>query len=159
MENHYNNHIYTKQNVPKAKNLRYDMTEQEKKLWYKFLKGYSVRFYRQRTVDNYILDFYCAKAKLAVELDGSQHYSDKGLEYDENRTKVLEKYHIKVIRFTNMQVIYNFREVCKAIDEEVSVRLGETPQSRQAATAIHSAAKLTDVCHRVPTAMPPSGQT
>ena len=108
------------------------MTEQEKKLWYCFLKNYSFKFYRQRTVNNFVLDFYCAKAKLAVELDGSQHYSDGGIEYDENRTNTLKRYGIKVIRFTNPQVTYKFKEVREVIDAEVKARLGETPQSSYA---------------------------
>ena len=126
MEEHYNNHSYKSRNIQNAKNLRRNMTEQEKKLWYRFLKGYSVKFYRQRAIDNFVLDFYCAKARLAVELDGSQHYSDKGLEYDENRTNTLKKYGIKVIRFTNPQITYKFKEVCEAIDTEVKARSCET---------------------------------
>lgn len=132
MDNHYNNHSYESHNTQNAKNLRRNMTEQEKKLWYCFLKNYSFKFYRQRTVNNFVLDFYCAKAKLAVELDGSQHYSDGGIEYDENRTNTLKRYGIKVIRFTNPQVTYKFKEVREVIDAEVKARLGETPQSSYA---------------------------
>lgn len=74
----YRNQNYNGKNINNAKTLRTNMTEQEKKLWYKFLRTYPVKFYKQRTIDNYIVDFYCAKAKLVIELDGSQHYSDIG---------------------------------------------------------------------------------
>lgn len=99
------------------------MTEQERKIWYSFLKNYPVKIYRQRSIDCYIADFYCAKAKLVIEIDGSQHYSDAAEEYDKKRAEVLEKYSIKVIRFTNLQINYNFREVCTVIDEEIKLRI------------------------------------
>ena len=123
MENQYSNHSYKNQNIQNAKELRRNMTEQEKKLWFLYLRNYTIKFYRQRAVNNYVLDFYCAKARLAIELDGSQHYSDDGIDYDENRTRALQKYGIKVIRFTNPQLTYKFKEVCEVIDAEIKARL------------------------------------
>ncbi len=66
---------YNKKLIPRAKELRKNMTKQENHLWYDFLRIYPVRFQRQKTIDNYIADFYCHKAKLIIELDGSQHFT------------------------------------------------------------------------------------
>lgn len=119
----YNSNKYNGQNVQNAKDLRHNMTEQERKLWYLFLKDYPVRFYKQRTIDNYIADFYCAKAKIVIELDGSQHYSDDNMRYDQKRTEIFETKDIKVLRFTNPQISYKFKEVCEVIDGEVKESL------------------------------------
>lgn len=119
----YNSFKYNALNKNNTKKLRREMTEQERKLWYLFLKNYPIRFYRQRRIKKYIVDFYCAEAKIAVELDGSQHYSDNSLEYDKQRTVVLESEDIKVLRFTNPQVTYKFSEVCEAIDNEIKSKL------------------------------------
>ena len=111
---------YNKNNIPFAKELRKRSTKQEKHLWYDFLSKYNIRFQRQKAIDNYIADFYCDKAKLVIEIDGKQHYmSDKDL----SRTKVLESYGIKIIRFTNKQIDTRFREVCEYIDRIVKERL------------------------------------
>ena len=99
--------------------LRTNATKQERKLWYEYLWGYKPRFTRQRVVGNYILDFYCAKVKLAIELDGSQHYEENGLKYDINRTSYLESLGICVLRFANNDVDQNFEGVCIAIDRMV----------------------------------------
>ena len=106
-----------------ARELRKNMTEQEKKLWYTFLRDYKVRFQRQKPIEKYIVDFYCHKAKLAVELDGSQHFDDDGLRYDEKRTQALERLSIKVVRFTNREIDLEFRAVCETIDNEVNMRM------------------------------------
>ena len=95
------------------------MTPQEKHLWYDFLKTYPVKFYRQRPVAGYITDFYCSKAKLVIELDGSQHFTETGLEYDSIRTDVLKEYALTVLRFTNLQVDKEFETVCIQIDDTV----------------------------------------
>ena len=101
-------------------NLRNNATPQENKLWYEFLRTYPVRFNRQRIVGNYILDFYCAKARVAVELDGSQHYETKGDNLDKKRTEYLESFDIFVLRFSNLEI--NERE----IDENIKyILLGE----------------------------------
>ena len=65
--------------VPSAKNLRKNMTNEERHLWYEFLRDYPLRFSRQKILGKYIVDFYCAKAKLVIEVDGSQHFETKGL--------------------------------------------------------------------------------
>ena len=99
------------------------MTRQERHLWYNFLKAYSVKFYRQRAIDHYIVDFYCSKAKLIIELDGGQHFTEEGEEYDRIRTDILERYGLEVIRFSNLDVDKNFAGVCEAIDEKVKQRI------------------------------------
>lgn len=101
----------------RAKLLRKNMTVSERKLWFCYLKNCGFRFYRQKQIENYIVDFYCAKAKIIIEIDGDSHYSDYGIEYDKNRTKILESYGLQVIRFTNNDIKYRFREVCEIIDK------------------------------------------
>ena len=114
---------YNKKNITLAKNLRKNATKQENHLWYDFLSKYKVRFQRQKAIDNFIADFYCDKAKLIVEIDGSQHYTADGKEKDEFRTEILEGYNLKVIRFTNRQLDTNFRGVCEYIDKIVKASL------------------------------------
>ena len=104
----------------RAQELRKNMTRQERHLWYDFLSTYPIIFGRQVTVDRYILDFYCASKKIAIELDGSQHYSAEGMTYDTDRTAVLQRYGIQVLRFSNLDVDCNFRGVCEAIDLSVN---------------------------------------
>lgn len=99
-----------------AKELRKNMTKEERHLWYDFLKDYPVRFLRQKVIDNYIVDFYCSKARLAIELDGSQHYEVKGMLKDRIRTEYIEKRNIMVIRFANTDIWENFSGVCQYID-------------------------------------------
>ena len=111
--------------VPFAKELRKNMTKEERHLWYDFLREYSVKFTRQKVLGKYIADFYCAKANIVVELDGSQHYEDKGLVDDEKRTQYLEQYGIKVIRISNLDVLKNFEGVCMLIDNEVKQSLSQ----------------------------------
>ena len=108
-----------------ATQLRNNATPEENKLWYEFLRTYPVRFNRQRIVENYILDFYCAKAKLAVELDGSQHYENESLKNDVRRTEHLERLGLYVLRFSNSDVNNSFYEVCTEIDELVKSRMSE----------------------------------
>lgn len=108
-----------------ARMLRKNMTKEEKHLWYDFLRFYPVKFYRQKVLGRYIVDFYCAKAKLIIELDGSQHYIDTGVYYDSIRTGFLEEYGLTVIRIQNFSVNRYFDGVCKYIDKEVKKRLEE----------------------------------
>jgi very-short-patch-repair endonuclease len=110
---------------PKAQNLRKNMTPEEKHLWFDFLKAYPIQFRRQKPVNQYILDFYCSKAKLAIELDGSQHYETDAQKYDEKRTKFLEEQGIEVLRFTNQEIKQHFPEVVKLIEEKVKERVGK----------------------------------
>ncbi len=108
-----------------ARSLRRNMTEQERRIWYGFLRKYPVRFYRQRVIDNYIVDFYCSKAKLVIELDGSQHYTPEGQEYDFSRTESLKAHKLEVLRISNGDVAHHFHEVCEYIDQRVKERMGE----------------------------------
>lgn len=116
---------YNGKNISLAKNLRRDATPQEKHLWYDFLANYEIRFQRQKAIDNFIADFYCHKAKLVIEIDGSQHYTEEGMRKDEFRTEILEGYDLKIIRFTNRQITTNFRGVCEYIDTVVKSTLPE----------------------------------
>ena len=120
---------YNKKNITLARNLRKRATPQEKHLWYDFLSKYEVRFQRQKAIDNFIADFYCHRAKLIIEIDGCQHYSDKGIKKDEFRTEILEGYGLTVIRFTNYQINTNFYGVCEYIDEVVKTALVENEVS------------------------------
>ena len=106
-----------------AKNLRSNMTKEEKHLWYDYLKNYKVRFSRQKILGKYVADFYCAKANLVIELDGSQHYQEKELAYDKARTEYLSKFNIKVVRIPNNEVNKNFDGVCRYIDMTVQQNL------------------------------------
>ena len=103
--------------------LRKNMTKEERHLWYDFLREYSVRFIRQKIIGNYIVDFYCAKANLVIELDGSQHYDEIGINKDIERTKYLERQGLKVIRISNNEINNNFRGVCEFIDREIQQSL------------------------------------
>ena len=114
---------YNRNLTSAARSLRKEMTPQEKRLWYDFLRRYPTKFYRQRVIDNFIADFYCSKAKLIIELDGSQHFTEQGLAHDKERTAILESFGLKVIRFTNAEVERNFAVVCNEIDEIVKSRV------------------------------------
>ena len=93
--------LYNGKNIPLAKSLRKNATPEENHLWYDFLSNYKIRFQRQKAIDNFIADFYCHKAKLIIEIDGSQHYTEEGRKHDDYRTEILEGYDLKIIRFTN----------------------------------------------------------
>ena len=115
---------------PHSSQLRNEPTPQERHLWYDFLRTASLRWNRQRIIGEYIVDFFCRKADLVVELDGCQHYDEHGLiEYDQERTAFLEALGLKVLRFTNTEVEKEFAEVCRLIEAEVEQRLlSQTPQ-------------------------------
>ena len=106
-----------------AKILRRNMTRHEKHLWYDFLQHYPLKIYKQRIIDNYIADFYCHSARVVIELDGSQHYTNKGKTQDEERTNILEKYGIYVLRFSNKDIDENFEGVCQMIDMVITKRI------------------------------------
>ena len=106
-----------------ARELRSNMTRAECKLWYEYLSKYPLRFRRQVTVGKYIMDFYCAGAKLAIELDGSQHYSDEGKESDRLRSDFLKSLGIEVLRYSNLEVLENLDGVCIDIDSKVKERV------------------------------------
>ncbi len=106
-----------------AKMLRKNMTPHERKLWYLFLRQYPVKIYKQRIIESFIVDFYCASARLVIEIDGSQHFTEQGMEYDKERSAVIEAYGLKVLRFTNYEVDTDFKSVCETIDEEIKARI------------------------------------
>lgn len=101
--------------IPRAKELRGNMTPAEKKLWYQYLKSFKFRVFRQRPIDHFIVDFYCPTLKLVIEVDGESHFTDERQDYDKERTQRLEGYGLKVLRFTNQQVLNCFEGVCGEI--------------------------------------------
>ena len=103
-----------------AKTLRKNMTKEERHLWYDFLRSYPVRFLRQKVIDNYVVDFYCHKARLIIEIDGSQHYESQGLLKDKIRTEKIENRNLYVIRIPNNEINNNFQGVCEYIDSIVN---------------------------------------
>ena len=106
---------YDNKNVKLARELRKNMTPWERKLWYCFLKRYPVRFFRQKEIEHYIVDFYCAAAKLVIELDGSQHYDPAGQAKDRDRDRYLRSRGLEVARYSNLDIAQNFSGVCEDI--------------------------------------------
>ena len=109
--------------LARARELRREMTPHERKLWYMFLRKYPVKFYKQKIIERYIVDFYCAPAKLVIELDGSQHYEEAGIESDKMRDERLNELGFKVLRFSNREVDREFDAVCDLIDRTVKERM------------------------------------
>lgn len=109
--------------VPLARELRRNMTQEERRLWYDFLRSYPVRFYRQKVLGSYIVDFYCARARLAIELDGSQHAQPDAVLCDAERTAFLQSYGLQVLRIPNPDVHRHFSAVCALIDLTVQQAL------------------------------------
>ena len=118
MQSKYNNRL-----IPLAKQMRKEMTKEERRLWYDYLRGYPVRFSRQKVLGKYIADFYCAKARLVIELDGSQHFDNANIRKDDERTAFIERYGLRVIRIPNNEVSQNFSGVCEYIDLAVKQSL------------------------------------
>lgn len=114
---------YQKNLIPRAKELRSNATPQENHLWYDFLRTYPIRFQRQKTIDRFVVDFYCHRAKLVVELDGSQHFTEEGMAYDQERSDVLAGYGLYVRRFNNLEIDQNFSAVCEEIHRLVQERM------------------------------------
>ncbi|MCL2487632.1 MAG: endonuclease domain-containing protein [Oscillospiraceae bacterium] len=104
---------------PFSSNLRSNMTKQENRLWYDYLRGLPLQFSRQRIIGGYIADFYCDKLKLVIELDGSQHYEQEALVYDAERTAYFESLGLAVLRFTNTEVDHQFEGVCTTVQQIV----------------------------------------
>ena len=116
---------HNKQLVPLAKQLRKEMTKEERHLWYDFLRTYPIRFSRQKVLGKYIADFYSAEAKLVIELDGSQHYENDNVEKDTERTDFLKSYGLRVLRIPNNEISRNFCGVCAYIDAAVKQSLSQ----------------------------------
>ena len=108
--------------VSYARELRRNMTKEERHLWYDFLRYCSPRFRRQEIIGSYIADFYCDKAKLVIELDGSQHMEPEATSYDSRRTTYFQSLGIHVIRFYNTDITTNFRGVCEYIQNSMIQR-------------------------------------
>ncbi len=120
---------YNKSNIKIAQILRKNMTEQERKLWYLFLREYPIRFQRQKSIDSFITDFYCAKAKLIIELDGSGHYEPHQALKDRIRTERLEQMDLTIVRICNLDIDNNFHNACEYIDALVKCSLPHPTKS------------------------------
>lgn len=102
-----------------ARGLRKELTPQERKLWYLFLQKYPVKIYKQRIIGPYIVDFYCASAKLVIEIDGSQHYEESEAAYDQKRTEYLNGLGLNVVRYTTADINVRFNQVCEDIHQRI----------------------------------------
>ena len=104
-----------------SRTLRKNMTKEEIILWSKIRRKQikKAQFYRQKPIGNYIADFCCPKAKLIIELDGSQHYEKEGIEKDKIRDEYFENLNLKVLRFTNLDVLRNLNGVLERIYENI----------------------------------------
>jgi len=102
-----------------SKMLRRNMTEEEKHLWYDYLKNLPQTIHRQKVIGNYIVDFYCAEAKLVIELDGTQHRTKQGMQDDFLRDTFLNKLGITVVRYSNLDILENFAGVCADIKSKI----------------------------------------
>ena len=109
------NQYYNSNLTPNAKHLRKEMTKEERHLWYDFLKSLPVTVHRQKPLGNYIVDFYIASSRLVIELDGSQHYEEKHRKIDTVRDIWLQNNGYTVLRYSNADVNYRFRDVCEDI--------------------------------------------
>ena len=105
-----------------ARELRREMTAEERHLWFDFLRTYPVKIKKQKPIGNYIVDFFCESARLIIELDGSQHYEDTGKQYDAERTRYLESFGLMVVRFSNLEINREFRAVCEYLDDLIQKR-------------------------------------
>ena len=117
--------LYKKTNrdlLPIARELRKNMTKEERHLWYDFMRYYPVKIKKQYIIGNYIADFYCASARLVIEVDGSQHYEDKGEMRDRIRTGFIEEFGLMVVRIPNNEVNKNFTGVCEYLDMIIKER-------------------------------------
>jgi len=131
-DGHGDRFMHVKRNfrmLDQAKELRRRMTTQERKLWYDYLQKYPAKVYKQRIIESFIADFYCASARLVIEIDGSQHYTAQGKAYDQERSLIMQRYGIDTIRFTNSDIDHNFHAVCAAIDDEIQKRLAKNSLS------------------------------
>ncbi len=101
--------------VSLARQMRKTQTEAEKKIWFELLRNFKFSVLRQRPIDNFIVDFYCPKLKLVIEIDGAPHFTSEGKSADKTKEEILEGYDLKIIRFTNHEVMDHFHHVCEII--------------------------------------------
>jgi very-short-patch-repair endonuclease len=101
----------------RAQAMRRDSPQPERRLWYELLSGLPQRFSRQKPLGPYVADFYCSAHRLVIEIDGDSHFTEKGGSYDAARTKCLKSRGIRVLRFTNEEVMREFEAVSLAIQE------------------------------------------
>ena len=106
---------HKKELVANAQNLRKNMTDEEKHLWYDFLKDLPVTVNRQKNIGNYIVDFLISSSNLVIELDGSQHWNEENKENDKKRDEYLKKMELTVLRYSNKEINENFDGVCADI--------------------------------------------
>ena len=118
---------YKKDLKPYAQELRKNknMTRQERMLWYHFLRSLPVTVKRQKIISGYIADFYIPSARLVIELDGSQHYSSEGIEYDKERDEYMQSLGLTVLRYSNLEIDHNFSAVCEDILSKIPSPHGE----------------------------------
>ncbi len=103
--------------VFRAREMRKNPTPAEKKLWQNYLRQLPQRWLRQRPIAHFIVDFYCATLRLVIEVDGGGHFTEEGKAHDLERSRILESYGLKIVRFTNREVLEDFEGVCQKIDE------------------------------------------
>lgn len=113
---------YTEKGLSQARHLRRTMTEEEKHLWYDFLRDYPVKVMKQKPIGRYIVDFFCESARLVIEVDGSQHFEADGLAHDQDRTEYLEHRGLTVVRYTNLEINKEFRAVCEDLDHLIQMK-------------------------------------
>ena len=111
--------------------LRTEMTAEERHLWYDFLKKLPVTIHRQKVIGTYIADFYCASAALVIELDGSQHRTQEGIQADKIRDEYLNSLGILVLRYSNETIHKNFYGVCADIQRHITARQSPLHRSQQ----------------------------
>ena len=114
---------YRKHLTKRSQALRSELSRAERKLWYEFLRDLPVRFTRQKPLGSYIANFYCASQLLVIEIDGDSHYTERGTVYDDKRTVQLGEFGVRVIRFTNEDVLERFEGVCGEIGRVLRVTL------------------------------------
>ncbi len=113
--------FYNKKLKDNSQKLRLEITKEERHLWYDFLKSLPVTIHRQKTIGNYIVDFYCASAKIVIELDGSQHYENNGKQKDIARDEYFRQLGVTVLRYSNDEISSKFEAVCKDIWQHLNL--------------------------------------
>ena len=108
-----------------SKQMRKNMTKEERHLWFDFFRSYPVRVKRQVIIGKYIVDFCCERAQVIIELDGGQHYEEENRKNDAGRTRHLERLGFLVLRYSNLDVMRNFSGVTENIDQVIRKRMQE----------------------------------